>query len=351
MARRRSRPTDATATGEASDAVRDSSVQSVSWEIGIPLLSNRRMLGGITKVFAISWLVMGGLLGFIFAAQQEFDAILPVLGMTAAACAGLFVLSLLIMALVFGNRLRARFTVSNRGVYYETIDRPARAIVRAGVVLGALTKSPQALGAGLIGLSQETMNASWKGRFTAMFDDRARVITLRNRWRNLMHIYCTSENYQQVADLVRHYMQRHRTASRVAGRSPIPGALLRTVLVVLACLPLFELPYPFSADLLLLILLLAFALATVWLINLFAWVVLGCIVLIAGTILMQGFLTHQFKLINTYTYTGFGSLDGGEWSEMALAFAGLGYLAWMSYQALHGRWMAALLSDWGDLGE
>lgn len=93
MARRRSKSTGATPTRESFSAVRDSSVEGVSWEIGIPLLSNRRMLGGITKVFAISWLAMGGLLSFIFAAQREFDAILPVLGMTAAVCAGLFVLS------------------------------------------------------------------------------------------------------------------------------------------------------------------------------------------------------------------------------------------------------------------
>jgi threonine/homoserine/homoserine lactone efflux protein len=103
--------------------------------------------------------------------------------------------------------------------------------------------------------------------------------------------------------------------------------------VALAVAPLFVLSsYPFELDLFLPLLMMTFALATVWLIPLFGWVVIGCAAILALLITVTG--------LSEFDY-----LYGYEQAAFVLAYVGLAYLVWFSWRALRGRFVPPLVQD------
>lgn len=319
------------------------------WETALPLFS-RRMLGQWSLAMVITALVMLVILGTVFAAQGEWDVLPSILALTAACTGGLWLLGLIIMAVVFRGRFQVRYTLSDQELRYETIDTKARAANRLAIVAGALARSPQALGAGLIAKSQETMAVRWTGAFRADYDPARHHITLRNEWRPLLWVQCTPGNYAEVAAAVARNMARRKTAQRVGGKSPLPVYLGRTVLVVLGTLPLFGLAEEYDTGLFMPIFILCFGLATVWMINLFGWVVLGGLVVQAGLVVADLFRLRESYIFKGETWYGYEVLGTEDFQLMLVAGIGAGILTWLSLGAVRGRWLSALLAGYKDMG-
>ena len=167
----------------------------------IPLLTNREILGGVLKAFRIALLIMGGLMTVIFASQGKWHDIAPMLRMMALVTGGLLGISALVMVLVFRNRLRVRYTIGSEGIRFELTDITARRTNRLVFWLGILKGRSKAIGTGLIAQSQETVTMTWGGAFTSAYDPDRLVITLKNRWRNLLVTHCTPQNYASVQPL------------------------------------------------------------------------------------------------------------------------------------------------------
>ncbi len=328
----------------------DASRPDLVWETDLPLLS-RRMLGQWTAGMLVTALVMTLILGLVFAAQGEWDALLPMLGMILAVTAGLWVLGLLIMALLFRGKYRVRYTLSDKGIRCDTIDSIARKANRAAIVVGILARSPQALGAGLIATSRESEEARWSGAFKAVYEPDNQLVALRNSWRTLLWVQCTPENYAAVAESIENHMRRRKTESSARGKSPLPAYLGRTVLVLAASFPLFPLAEEFNTGLFLPLFILCFALATVWLINIFGWVVI-CALLVqaAGVVLDQMQMRESFFDKGRY-YRAWEVLGGDDISLLLVAGVGAAVLVWISWSAIKGRWLAALMQGYKDMGE
>lgn len=321
----------------------------LTWEIAIPLLSNRVVVGGMARVFAIAGAIMSGVMALLFGAQGDWALIGPMSAGLFGLCAGLFVLSLLVMAVVFRNRMRFRFTIGGAGVRVETIDRTARLANRLAVGAGLLARSPQAVGAGLMSASRETEEARWSGRFRARYDARARVVVLRNAWRAILYIYCTPENYVPVAERIRREIEAHGTADRVPRRSPLGRHLGLSAVVVAAGLPSFFLVDTLDVPLLIPLLLLCFALAMIWLVGLFGWVVLGVIVLEAGSVLVNGLSVRESFVRPGEAYAHWTVFSGDTWALLALAGTGFLVLGWLSIRAIRGQLPSALAADFADM--
>jgi hypothetical protein len=150
------------------------------------------------------------------------------------------------------------------------------------------------------------------------------------------------------AEVSRHMAQRG-TAARLQRGSPLPAYLGRSALVVLACLPLFAVADEFDAGLFLPLLALCFALATVWLVNIFGWVVLGSVVVLVVMVTASLIEVRESMLFRGERYTRWEVLDGSDWSLLALGGLGAGLLAWLCLGALRGRWRAALVADADDM--
>lgn len=318
------------------------------WDIDIPLLTNVHMLRAMLTVTLGSAALVGALVSLMLAVQGDWSAIPPLLGLFAAAGLGFALLALLVMGLVFGNRLRARFSVDDQGVGFQTRDRVAKASNRAALVLGLVLGRPGAAGSGLLAMTQEQQTLRWTGGFRAEFDAAHHSIGLRNRWRTLLRVYCTPDNHAAVCALIREQMARHQTAERAAGRSPVGGYLGRTALAVLACVPMFLLAPVYGHGLLLPLLLMCFAIASVWFVRHLAWVVLGCGAALVVSMLMAGLALRESSFSRGTHFRRYEVLSGDDWALTALALLGLAYLAWHAVQTLRARTVPALEADLQD---
>lgn len=320
----------------------------IIWETDLPLFS-RHMLKQWTLAMLATAAVMFLLLGIVFAAQGEWDSLLPMGAISLGAAGALWLLGLLIMLVIFRGRYRVRYTLSTRGLLCETIDPVARKANRLAIVAGALARSPQTLGAGLIATSREAEEVRWSGAFRAVKDPARHFITLRNAWRGLMWVQCTADNYAQVVAAIDAHMARRGTADRLGQRSPVPAYLGRSLLVVVACLPLFPLAEEFDTGLFLPIFILCFALATVWLINLFGWVVIGGLIVQAALVVVDQLEIRESFFRKGEFYRAYTVLGDDDIALLVVAGIGAAVLVWLSLRALRGRWLAALLEGYRDM--
>jgi len=342
----------ATDVPEAPVSSTDTTVDTLVWDMEIPLLANREILGGVLKTFLIALLIMSGLMTVIFASQGEWHDIAPMLRMLALVTGGLLGMAALIMVLVFRNRLRVRYTIGPEGICFEQTDTTVRRTNRLVFWLGILTGRPQAIGTGLIAQSQETMTMTWGGAFTAAYDPHRFVITLKNRWRNLLVVHCTPQNYASVATLISRELAAHGTSKRYMGKkSPLPGLLGLTVLTVAACFPAFLLSEEFHVHLLLPITLLCFSLTTVWLLPVFGYVNIGLIALHVGSVLIDAFSKQRSYFKPADIYQRWTLYDGNDWALLVFAGLGFAWLIYFSVGAIRGRFLSAFASDMDDMGE
>ena len=319
------------------------------WETDLPLFS-RLMLTQWTLGMLATALVMALILGTVFVAQAEWDALLPMATLIGAVTGGLWLLGILIMAVLFRGRYRVRYTLSKRGLRCDTLDNIAKQANRLAIGLGVALGKGQLLGAGLIGVSRESEEVLWSGAFQARFDPIHHTVLMRNGWRTLLWVQCTAENYAKVAAQVSQHMTRRRTSSRLAKGSPLPAYLGRSLLVLLACVPLFPLAEEYDTGLFLPIFTLCFALAMVWLINLFGWVVLGGLGLQIGLTILAQFEERQSFFNHGEVYRAYEVLSGEDFSLFLIAGLGVAILIWLCHGALRGRWLAALIADQSDMG-
>lgn len=318
------------------------------WEADLPLFSPE-MLRQWSYAMLATAAVMVLLLGTIFAAQREWNA-LPALGlMVVSVTAGLWLLGFVIMALMFRGRFRVRYTLSDEGILLENIEEISKKANRAAVIVGVLARKPGLVGAGLIGQARESGAVRWQGAFTAQAKSARNLIALRNGWRTVMFVQCTPDNFAEVWNRVNQAMLRHKTGNRVEKTSPLPFYLGHTVLILLASAPLFMLAEEYHLYLLVPILVLCFALATLWLINLFGWVVYAGLLFLAAGTLMDLARVRQSMFSPGRSFTGFDVIGGDETGILLFSAIGAGYLIRLSWRALHGRFLALLVRDQSDM--
>mgnify|MGYP006291903017 CR=1 FL=1 len=302
------------------------------WEADVPLVTNPLVMRQFGVVALGSGLFMAFLLTLISAATGEFEQIPVMLLISLLAAAGLGLLLIVVALLVYGNRIRLRFTLDAEGAHIETVDRRARAGNRGALLAGVLAGSPGTAGAGALASARETTRVRWRDLSAAAYAPRQPMIILRSSWRAVGVLVCLPENYGAVAHYVRNRIPDTLEPARM-NWWPLGRALVRTALVVLAMAPVFALAsYPAELDLLLPLILLMFSLATVWLIPLFGWVVMGCGVILAVQI--------TWRALSDAAYW-----DGYQQAALILSYAGLAYLAWAAWRSVRGRTRPLLLED------
>ncbi len=319
------------------------------WEADAGLLTNPVMWEQWGTLLGGTALLMFLLLSFLMAVQGEWDAIPKVLGITLLGVGILALLLLFVVLVIFRNRFRVRFSLNEKGVWFETVDTCARAGGRLAALLGALGGHPIMAGAGLAGMSREREFASWRGIISAHYYPRGHSIGLRNRWRTVLFLACTPENYEQVAAFVRRRVAAAAATRTAPPRNPLPRLLARSALVVLAALPVFLLPYPFELDLLIPLIMLCFALATVWLLPIFGWVVIACAAWLVVEVVVIGLEVKESIFASIGTYRNFEILSTADWVALLLAAVGLAILVIYAWRAARGHIPSALSEDVAEL--
>lgn len=285
-----------------------------------------------------------GLFGFIFVVTGEFDVLLSMLTIMTMITVGLWVFMLLVMIIFLGNRMSLHFTINKGGVTCDNTSKRSKVADRLLIVLGILARKPGAVGTGVIALSQESQTFEWERVYAVKYNEKRKVIMLRNRWRSLIMIFCLPENYSAVVETIKEKNLR-RPENQQLNKNPLSSLFLRTALTILSCVPLFRLDYPFKVDLFIPIFILCFSMATIWLIPLFGYIVIGAVLYLTIVIISQGLQVHSSQFSFLGNYRGFEIINGDEWVFMALIFLGIIYLIWSSWRAIKGKDESALFID------
>ena len=316
------------------------------WETKFPLLTNPHIVKAWLKGMGITYLFCMLILGPLFIGTGEADGLPMIAFIFLIVVSCLTLGGFVIMLVIFGNRSHARFELSEKGIVYESVDKKARIISRMAVLAGGILGNATATGAGLLSISREQVSLKWEAVFEALYDENHHTIRLRNQYRDLLHLYCTSDTYDSVRDIVKAKVaQKGGQTDYPDTRSPLPGALFSTFLVVLACLPLYALVEIAKLHLMVPLLIMVFSLAMVWMIPLFAWVVLPLIAYIPVYLVWFMSQSSTTKLVSTYTYYKYELMDAGEWIIIGLAAAGMLYLSRISIKSLKGKYVPLLMRD------
>jgi hypothetical protein len=106
---------------------------------------------------------------------------------------------------------RFRYTLSKKGVLVVLVSKSLKTINRVATIAGFIMGNPGLAGAGMLSTGRESAYVSWKSVTRTVFNERGKKITLKNGWFTVMDIYCTDENYNQVADYVKAQTERSPT--------------------------------------------------------------------------------------------------------------------------------------------
>lgn len=182
---------------------------TLRWRLEVPLITNRFVLIDTLIGFA-STVVLGAIMfSIIFGWSNGMAGVRA--GLTLAGIAGLFiwVLSFLILTVIFGNRWPLEFVIDEDGVIMNNISERARAINRLSWILALLTGRPLMAGPGLIAQSREVVGIPWDEVRTVRRHPALGVIGITGGVFHTVRLYCTPSNYADVALRVEGLVKQH----------------------------------------------------------------------------------------------------------------------------------------------
>ena len=116
---------------------------------------------------------------------------------------GIFVLLIIFLLwLIYRNRFESHFKLNQKEAsvsYGGTTKRKNALINTLLIIFGISSHRPGAAGTGLISASRQTVSVNWNDVFKVVLFPRNNVVVLRNSWRQVMVLYCTNDNYEEVA--------------------------------------------------------------------------------------------------------------------------------------------------------
>lgn len=324
---------------------KENNEEKISWEIDIPLLNNKILIKQILMVFVITYIIISLLMSFIFLFNGEFKTIPTLLLIFLLVCVGLFVLSLIVMLLIFGNRMRLRFTVDKKGVLYEMIDTRGKKLTTLAIILGLFSKRPTSTGAGLIAKSQERVFIDFKNVVKIDERDKEKTILLKNEWRTLLAIYCKEENYDNVKEFLKSIMETKSSREEVKKiKSPLLKYILLSLLTFVMSIPLFALQYPFEPGLFAPILILVFTLASIWLLRLLNFVTIFASIYVIIFIIFKIFEKKESILFGD-TYYVYEILSTSDFISLFFLGISLFFFIYFSIYSIRGKFYSMLERD------
>ncbi len=172
------------------------------WETSFALLTNPFVLLDMVKLLGITFLIVCGIFMFIGAINggPDFTDMVRMIPMMAIIIGVLAVIFVFVMLVVYRNRFPAKFTVNSEGAMIE-VTPSQRKMNSAVVMIGFLAGKPGVAGSGMLARSQELQMFPWAEVYRVDLYPSRNVVVLRNSWRTTARLYCTPENYEQVASM------------------------------------------------------------------------------------------------------------------------------------------------------
>ena len=322
--------------------------KELKWEINIPLLNNKILMRQVFLIFLITYIIISILMSIIFITQGDFKSVQTILFIFLLVCLGLYILTILIMFIVFGNRMNLRFTLNDKGVLYEMIDKRGKKLTNLSIFMGLLSKKPTTTGTGLIAKSMEEVFIDYRNVTKIEPRDNEKVILLKNEWRTLMAIYCNDENYDEVKEYINNrFEERRKDSKEERTKNPLPKYILLSLLTIIMSIPIFLLPYPFEIGSFIPILILFFTLASIWLTRLLFFVTIGASIYVIIFVIAKLFEKTESIIFNR-TYFWYELISSEDIFSLILLLISLAYFIGISIYSLKGKLPSMLERDISD---
>ncbi len=175
----------------------------IEWDFKVPLY-NRFIILDIFKVLGIPFLII---LIIIFWNEYSLRRKGYITNTSDYKYALIFLcifllLSIFLLWLIYRNRFESHFKIDHNevSVSYEGTTKRKNAFVKTLlIILGISSHRPGTTGMGLMSSSRQSVNVKWNNVFKVVLFPLNHVVVLRNSWRQVMVLYCTNDNYEEVA--------------------------------------------------------------------------------------------------------------------------------------------------------
>lgn len=180
-----------------------SSTGVLTWEYGMPLLTNRFFLWDMLRwagiSFGLTYAVVAAA-GLIFA--QEL-ILLP--WWFAAIFGGLILFATLLTVLIFQNRYDTTFTLDDQGAYLQSGSK-GRKVNRILTILALLSGKPGAVGSAMLAEARQDLAIEWQDVRKVDVHPGQRVVSLADSWHTAARLYCPPDLFDQVVERVQYYV-------------------------------------------------------------------------------------------------------------------------------------------------
>jgi hypothetical protein len=172
----------------------------LTWETRIRLLANPSIWNSMLLALGIPSVLLGLFLAFL-AKRPEFILLVPLGALSILF--GIFFLVAVVIDL-FGG-FKVTFFLTTLGVR-SVAGKGAKAASTVAVLAGALAGKPGVVGAGILAESEQNVFIPWSAITKIKIKAWRRYILIKREWGcKPIALYCTSENFAQVLDLLRQY--------------------------------------------------------------------------------------------------------------------------------------------------
>lgn len=179
-------------------------LEPIKWQAAIPLLSTSLILKQLSVVFLIPTACL--LVFLLGLAWIEGQLTLTLAGnyilVLTLILFGLLLLSMIGMAIVYGNQYQVEYAVNQTGIISSTVGKTKRKNAIINTLL-ALSGKPGFAGAGVLAASRQSELVKWKSVTDYKANLEKSTIQLNRGKHTLMLVQCTPENYSAVLQWVR----------------------------------------------------------------------------------------------------------------------------------------------------
>jgi len=170
------------------------------WHISVPIFRSGVILRQLALAVGLPFGTLVVFLLFLAGKSSDQGAYYAL-----ALIGGLFLLTFLLIMAVYGGKYAAAFLVDDKGILCRTQKSQVKAnliINGLAMLLGLLARVPAAAGTGLLAQSWQSVFLRWSDIRKVTYLPQQHVILVRGRLTESIAIFCTGDNYGEIAAIV-----------------------------------------------------------------------------------------------------------------------------------------------------
>jgi len=177
-------------------------MEKMQWEIYIKIFKNKFILEGLLIAIGIPFGVLIIVIIFLSGGDiMSTDAkyALFLIGL-------LFIITYFIIIIIYGGKYAPGFIVDDKGItnYTQVNQGKKNKIINSILIIFGLFRGNfSASGAGVIAQSRQVIKITWKEIRKVKYYPRDYTIIVRGSLNNKLAIFCTKENYEDVAAVIK----------------------------------------------------------------------------------------------------------------------------------------------------